>query len=462
VTSTTKAARSIPPLLRHRHTDEFPAPPWSDADERAVARVDEVAEHEAGRFGLDARAYVEHRCGTAATLRAIDADAGGGFYAVPAEAEHDQAAADDALGGDQVVIDVQTHLVRPSLMATSAGDALHGFLRTVDPARWDGGLDTSLLSAASWATNVFGLSETAVALRTSPPGRAHENVLTNDDIANAREIVNRYAGTGRVLSHTIVHPNLGPAERDAMAGWSDTLRPDGWKVYTLWEPPESRGRGGWFLDDDETGGPFLDAVRASGRTIVTSHKGLGAPIASLAPAGASPRDVGPAAGAHPDLTFVIYHSGYEMVSARDGIDDVAGGVGRLEASLCAAGVAPGANVYGELGSTWFLVARRPEEAAHVLGTLLRCCGEDRILWGTDSIWYGSPQSLIDSFRAFTIPERMQEAFGYPALTDRAKDKILSTNAAALYGIDVDAVRRPETPTSDWLTAAQQELRDRLA
>jgi len=129
--------------------------------------------------------------------------------------------------------------------------------------------------------------------------------------------------------------------------------------------------------------------------------------------------------------------------------------------LQGAGVPPGANVYGELGSTWYLVARRPEEAAHVMGTLLRCVGEDRILWGTDSIWYGSPQSLIDAFRAFTIPERMQEEFGYPPLTDRAKDKILSTNAAALYGVDLDAVRRPETSTSDWLTAAQQELRDRL-
>src|SRR4029078_11886103 len=93
--------------------------------------------------------------------------------------------------------------------------------------------------------------------------------------------------------------------------------------------------------------------------------------------------------------------------------------------------------------------------------LLRGCVEDPILGGTDSIWYGSPQSLIDAFRAFTIPERMQEEFGYPPLTDRAKDKILSTNAAALYGVDLDAARRPETETSDWLTAAQQELRDRL-
>jgi predicted TIM-barrel fold metal-dependent hydrolase len=308
---------------------------------------------------------------------------------------------------------------------------------------------------------VFGGSETAVALLTSPPGRSHENVLSNDDIAAARAVVDRYAGTGRVLTHTIVHPNLGAAERDAMAEWGERLRPSGWKVYTLWEPPEARTGRGWFLDDDETGGPFLEQVRATGRRIVCAHKGLGGPIAGLVPAGASPRDVGPAARAFPDVAFVVYHSGYEVPAARaEGDTDPAGGVGRLEASLRAAGVPPGANVYGEVGSTWFLVVRRPVEAAHVLGTLLRCVGEDRILWGTDSVWYGAPQSLIDAFRAFTIPEWMQERYGYPPLTAAAKRKILGENAAALYGIDLARVRR--TATFDWLHAVESDLAARLA
>jgi len=450
----------VPPLLRHLHSDEFAPPPWRPADQRAVIRVARTADRAAPRLGLAARAYLEGRLGTAATLRAIDGEAGGGFYAVPVEAEHDRAAADAAFAGDEVVVDVQTHLVRPSLAAGPAGDALGHFLRSVDPDRWGAGIDPALLGGSMWAAHVFGGSETAVALLTSPPGRAHENVLTNDDIASARDIVERYADTGRVLTHTIVHPNLGAAERDAMAEWSETLRPAGWKVYTLWEPPEDRGRGGWFLDDDETGGPFLEQVRASGRRIVCAHKGLGGPIASLAPAGASPRDIGPAAKAFPDVTFVVYHSGYEQPGARADASDPAGGVGRLERSLRDAGVPPGANVYGELGSTWFLVSRRPEEAAHVVGTLLRCVGEDRILWGTDSIWYGAPQSLIDAFRAFTIPEAMQERFGYPPLTPAAKQKILSTNAAALYGIDLDRVRRSDEP--GWLDAARTELAARLA
>ena len=71
-------------------------------------------------------------------------------------------------------------------------------------------------------------------------------------------------------------------------------------------------------------------------------------------------------------------------------------------------------MYAELGSTWFLMLRRPVEAAHVLGKLLIALGPDRIVWGTDSTWYGSPQPLIDAFRAFEIPERMQARARLPA------------------------------------------------
>jgi predicted TIM-barrel fold metal-dependent hydrolase len=104
-------------------------------------------------------------------------------------------------------------------------------------------------------------------------------------------------------------------------------------------------------------------------------------------------------------------------------------------------VAPGANVYAELGSTWYLMLRRPTEAAHVLGKLLLAVGPERIVWGTDSIWYGSPQPLIDAFRTFTIPTRMQEEFGYPPLTAETKARILGVNARAVYGITDDDVAR---------------------
>jgi hypothetical protein len=83
---------------------------------------------------------------------------------------------------------------------------------------------------------------------------------------------------------------------------------------------------------------------------------------------------------------------------------------------------------------------QPDAAAHVLGKLLLHLGEDRILWGTDSIWYGTPQDQISAFRAFEIPRSMQDAYGYPELSKQAKAKILGLNAAEAYGVDVEATR----------------------
>jgi hypothetical protein len=81
-----------------------------------------------------------------------------------------------------------------------------------------------------------------------------------------------------------------------------------------------------------------------------------------------------------------------------------------------------------------------------------------VVWGTDCIWYGSPQPLIDAFRAFTIPERLQEAHGYPELTPTVKQRILGGNAAALYGIEARSQRDDERA---WLDAARGQLAARL-
>ena len=98
-------------------------------------------------------------------------------------------------------------------------------------------------------------------------------MIDNGDIAAAREVVDRYAGSGRVLTHSIVHPNLGEPELERMGEWSAQLRPAGWKVYTLWDPPEGP-TGGWFLDD-ETGEAFLDRVSELGPTDRVRAQGAG-------------------------------------------------------------------------------------------------------------------------------------------------------------------------------------------
>ena len=236
----------------------------------------------------------------------------------------------------------------------------------------------------------------------------------------------------------------------------ERYRPIGFKVYTLYG---SKKAPPWMLDDERCGIPFLENAQRLGVKIICCHKGL----SGLAPTG-SPADVGPAAARFPGLNFLVYHSGYEVphgdVEEGPYTEETAGvGTNRLLHSLIATGIAPNSNVYAELGSTWYLLMRRPREAAHVLGKLLRYVGADNVLWGTDSPWYGPTQPLIDAFRAFTIPEELQERHGYPALTDELKAKILGGNAARVYGVNLDALAKEEDDLS-WIRASVLEAKER--
>jgi hypothetical protein len=67
-------------------------------------------------------------------------------------------------------------------------------------------------------------------------------------------------------------------------------------------------------------------------------------------------------------------------------------------------------------------------------------GEDNILLGTDSIWYGSPQDRILAFRAFEIGREFQDRYGYPALTPAIEREIFGLNAARVYGLKADEMR----------------------
>ena len=85
------------------------------------------------------------------------------------------------------------------------------------------------------------------------------------------------------------------------------------------------------------------------------------------------------------MSFLIYHSGFvtgipERAYAGRGTGD---GIDTLIRSLLENGVKPNSNVYAELGSTWRFLMREPDGAAHALGKLIKYCGENNVLWGTD-------------------------------------------------------------------------------
>jgi uncharacterized protein len=106
-------------------------------------------------------------------------------------------------------------------------------------------------------------------------------------------------------------------------------------------------------------------------------------------------------------------------------------------------VAPFKYCYAEIGTTWASsVVTFPTVAAHIMGQLMKFLGPDRIVFGSDSVWYGSPQWQIDALWRFQIPEEMRKKYGYPELTQSAKRKILGLNSAKLYGVKPDPKVKP--------------------
>jgi predicted TIM-barrel fold metal-dependent hydrolase len=192
---------------------------------------------------------------------------------------------------------------------------------------------------------------------------------------------------------------------------------------------------------DDVGIAFVERARQLGVHNIAIHKGLAFGPKSYEHS--TSRDIGPIAKRFPDMNFLIYHSGY-VVDKDEGPYDPkrTDGIDALITSVIQAGVKPNSNVYAELGSTWrFLSMRDPTSAAHALGKLFKYIGEDNVLWGTDSIWYGSPQDQIQAFRTFQIGESLREKHGYPTITPQLRAKVFGLNATKPYRLQPSDIRR---------------------
>ena len=429
----------LPILLDPASSDEYRPLPLSPMVREARRRAWQDAADNARRVGLSRRDFLRTSMGAATVLLALGAcskdEAGGragGTFTVPTEAGVDQDTADAVFAGSDVpVIDAQAHFLEfdPSSSAPPPGFP-QANCGAADPR--------DCFGVDRFVDAIFAKSETAAAVLSAVPAPdAFTGELRVEVMDRARREVAQAVGGGRLLIHGLVAPTGKPllAALDDMATIAERFKVEGWKAYT--------GNGpGWRLNDD-VGRAVLQKTLELEIPRIAIHKG----ISGNAPF-ASPADVGPAAKEFPTVQFAAYHSGWEPGTTEGPFTARTAnlGINRLVASLRDAGVGPNANVYAELGSTWFNLMRSPQEAAHALGKLLLAVGEDRVLWGTDSIWYGSPQGQIDAFRSFTISAELQERFGYPALTDEIKGKILARNVAHLYGLDLAAIGKRPRPS----------------
>ncbi|MGZ4690238.1 MAG: amidohydrolase family protein [Acidimicrobiia bacterium] len=409
----------------------------------AIRRTREEAEHHARRLGVGRREFLRSLGGAALMLGVLAAchddsnrakgRRSGGTYKIDPDSTTEPGAAKGSIGGDEVIVDVQTHYLNYDLAVAGGISGLAGLADSFPQGRCGEADSRACFSVEQYLDLLFGKSDTNMVVLSSIPVPEQANPLTIDDMELARRLAQELCGDERVLLHGGVQPTVGAPglQIDGMSRLVSEHPIAAWKVYT--HTPGA----GWWLDDHEATAPqvgnaFLTRVEDVGPRIVCVHKGFSGGVEY-----ASPADIGPAAKAHPGIRFVVYHSGFESAGHEGPYTEATAdqGVNRLITSLKRAGVGPGGNVYAELGSTWWVLMRDPTQAAHVLGKLLAAVGPDRVLWGTDSLWYGSPQDQIQAFRAFEISTELQETYGYPALTTETKRKILGANAIALYGID---------------------------
>src|SRR5947209_2607266 len=386
--------------------EEFLPPPQSPRQKQFEARLETISAEAAQRQGLSRRDFLRTGSGTAAALLALN-QVFGDVYEVSAEEVADQQAFKEKWPKEQFIFDVQTHHVdvgRKWYDDTPDGRRAVRFFQMLRP--FSGSLEKSLelLNRAHYVKEVFGDSDTVMAVISGVPSREWDkNPLPPDQMVATRKFVNDLAGSQRVLSHGLLRPNLGPKELDEMERQVRELKIDAWKMYTGAE----LGEQAWFMDDEKVAYPFWERTKALGVKNLCVHKGL--PLGAFNEKACRPLDLEKAAKDWPELNFIVYHSGFR------GYGWLANGTGLkvVDPQSTDPQEIPWVsdilrilkrnprikNIYFELGGTFNLLSSvAPRVCMHMLGQMIRVAGADHILWGTDSIWNGSPQGQIQRMR----------------------------------------------------------------
>jgi predicted TIM-barrel fold metal-dependent hydrolase len=322
-------------------------------------------------------------------------------------------------------------------------------------------------------------------------------ILTGWQTAQCRDFINRLAGSTRALAHGQIYPGPGnlvdPLFGDYMQWQIENVQPDSWKGYNVAFAASSAPGlpfARWRLDDEAIAYPIYQIITRNRHQLKTHpgffniciHKGLSAN--GTQPGGpnntpdfGNPDDMVKVASDWPHLNFIIYHScirpGFWVLQSLQDIENLSGAMdpimltdsdghtvpnirwstqfaqiaagkyveGAEPSSTSPSSTRPLRNIYAELGTTMAsMIVTFPTVWAHLIGQLLYYMGEDNIVFGSDSLWYGGPQWQIEALWRFQIPESIADKWNYPELTQAAKRKILGLNSARLYGLPVATSR----------------------
>jgi predicted TIM-barrel fold metal-dependent hydrolase len=449
---------------------EYLPPRQSATQKKVEARINELADANAKRLGLNRRQFFRTGCGMAAAFLAMNEIYGGNVFQVtPAEARDadlTQARAQGLAG--QFIFDVQTHFVRDDFDQKGLLDLAKYAKEHWNP-KLEGVDSLARYKFQNYVKEIYYDSDTSLALLSGAPfDDPSWWFLSNEQIVKARELINGFAGGRRLLAHTVITPK--------QQGWMDEVdkaiavyKPDSWKGYTIGDPLNP-SKFPWRLDDEALMYPFYDKAVKSGITTICIHKGLLPPDYEKSYAGvwkyATADDIAKAAKDWPQMNFVMYHAclrpafeqpdqawaDFEKTGRMAWVSDLADIPKKYGVT----------NVYAEIGTAFANSAvAHPKFCAAFIGTLVKGMGADHVLWGTDTLWYGSPQWQIEAMRRLEIPEDMQKKYGFAALGDAnsvTKQQIFSGNGLKMYGIKLKAAANTPMPaySKDRLTALKKE------
>jgi predicted TIM-barrel fold metal-dependent hydrolase len=494
----------VMPVSNGEFLPEAPSP-----DHRAImALADRETERARALFRMNRREFVRTAAAFSIGIWAINQVTGtqwGGYNAyghntltnAACDLEYPNAQLHNLPG--EFIFDVQSHHVHPNGTWRVTNPAIEAFFAAIWPQA--GGIAASgdpywptqtpfrggrevdpieNLGRFHYLKELYLDSATNYTVLSAVPAEPSNQPLPIDEAALTVDTVKELArGTQRTVMHAFVMPNrgsLGTATskytqplfmeeefqlmRENCELHGDKIR--GWKIYTAWgDVPYTSG---WFLDDP-IGDAFLDNVRQVGNEYgipktIAVHKGFALP--GFDQRAASPRDIGPAARRHPEVNFIVYHSGYDgepqaPYPGDDKVNSADRGVDTLVKSLRENGMdaenfiprglehGNSPNVWAETGSVWRSVMRNTRDAAHYLGKIIKYVGPRRVCWGTDSLWYGSPQSEIVAFRSFDFSPKARQLYNLPqGLEGDRWDPRVDCHDASNY-------RRPHPHVRNWPT-----------
>src|SRR5712671_4891625 len=426
-------------------------PPSQSAIQKTVeARINELADLNGKPLGLNRRQFLRTSCGMATAFLAMNEIYGNVFQVTAAEAREPEMmlARTKSLTG-QFVFDDFKHQELLDL-AGFAGEHWNPQMKQ------EGVSSLARYKFQNYMKEIYYDSDTTMALLSGAPfDDPSWWLLSNEQIAKAREMVNDFAGSRRLLSHSVITPK--------QPGWMDEVdkaiavyKPDSWKSYTIGDPL-APSKFPWRLDDEKLMYPFYEKAVKAGITTICIHKGLLPPDYEKSFAGvweyATTWDLGKAAKDWPQMNFVVYHAALRpFLELPDQAWAEFEASGRIKWATDLAEIPEKfgvTNVYAELGTSFANSAvAHPKFSAAFVGTLIKGMGADHVVWGSDSVWYGSPQWQIEALRRLEIPDDMRKKYGFAALggaNSATKQMIFGANSARIYRLNLKAAENKPMP-----------------